>query len=235
MIFNAENFLYAIKNLVVGRGVGVGNGSVPADGGFKQDVGVSLGDLALGSTSVLTTDANGLRMISTGVSSTQGSTNTFGTFNWVVPRDYDQNTDFFLIRAVLAMSGNTDTPTVTAVSSTLLPAGTMSSSDSLNTTATLTAGSTVNGSTVTAITAGVVTVSSTMSSTQSIFEFPMSGLGLIRDTEVVVKLSTGVHNTDKAELYALEIVYASALVGFKESVNTAGKAIGYDAFLQPIR
>lgn len=235
MLFNKENFLEFIKDIVVGKSAGVGAGASPADGGYNQDVGVSLGDLALGSTSVLTTDSSGLRMISTGVSSTQGST-SFGTFNWIVPRDYDQNTDKLLVRVVAAMSGNTDTPTITVTSSTILPAGTMKSDAiTLNTAATLTAGSTVNGSTVTAITNGVITASSTLSSTHALYEFPMNGLGLCRDTEVVFKITTGVHNTDKAELYAVELVYASCLVGFMESVSLAGKAIGYDAFLQPIR
>jgi len=236
MLFNKENFLEFVKDIVVGKSVGVGAGATPADGGFNQDVAVSLGDLALGSTSVLTTDANGLRMISTGVSSTQGSTNTFGTFNWIVPRDYDVNTDKFLVRAVAAMSGNTDTPVITAVSSTILAAGTMQSDGAtLNSTATLIAGSTVNGSTVTALSNGVVTVSSTLSSTHAIYEFPMNGLGLFRDTEVVLKLTTGVHNTDKAELYGVEIVYASCLVGFQEAFTTAGKAVGYDAFRTQVR
>lgn len=237
MLFNKENFLAFIKDIVVGTGTGkTSTGAIPADGGYNQDYGVSLGDLALGSTSVLTVDGSGLRMISTGVSSTQGSTNTFGTFNWIVPRDYDVNTDKFLLRVVAAMSGNTDTPVITAASSTILPAGTMQADGAtLNTTATLVAGVTVNGSTVTSIANGVVTTSGNLSSTHAIYEFPMNGLGLVRDTEVVIKLTTGVHNTDKAELYAIEVVYASCLVGFQEAFNTSGKAVGYDAFRQEIR
>lgn len=236
MIFNADNFLEALKNIVVGKSVGVGSGAIPADGGFNQDAPIALGDLTLGSTTVSNTDAAGLRILQTSVSSTNGSTNSFGTFGFTIPRDYDQNTDKLIIRVAAASNGNTDTPTITATTSTLLYAGTMKSDGvTLNTSSTLVAGSTVGGSTVTAITNGVVTTSSTLSNVPAIYEFPMSGLGLIRDTSLVVTLTTGLHNTDKVNLYAIQIVYASCIVGFAEAMNTAGKAVGYDAFRQPIR
>ena len=243
---NSDNFLEFMRTIVTGGGklsVTPFGTTTPqlstleaTDGGINEDVTLSLGDANLGSTTVSSTDSQGLRILITSVSSTNGSTNSFGTFGWVVPRDYDVTADKCIIRVVAAMNGGTDTPTISVASSTLLPLGTLTSSGLLNSTVSLTNGKTVVGSTVTAL--SPLTISSTLSSTQAVFEFDLSGLGLIRDTFVSLQITTGNHNTNKAILYSVNLVYAWTIVAFTDSyLNGTDPAdlAGTDAFGRILR
>jgi hypothetical protein len=246
MRFTPDNFLYLLRQVVTGGGklsvtpFGTNTpqaSALPAaDSGINEDVVLSLGDATLGSTTAFVTDSQGLRALQTNVSSTQGSTNTTGTFSFIVPRDYDVTADKLLVRVQASMTGNTDTPTISIASSTLLPAGTMNADGrTLNLTATLVNGKSVNGTTVTQL--SPLTISSTLSSTQSIYEFDLSGLGLIRDTVVSLKLTTSNHNTDKVNVYGVSIVYAWTIVAFNDAAlgNDPSDLVGSDAFGNPLR
>lgn len=247
MKFTPNNFLQNIRNIVTGGGFlsvtpfGTSTpqlSSLPAnDSGFNQDYALSLGDAALATSTVLVTDSAGFRALSTAASH-----NTVATWEFIVPRDYDQQSDKFLVRIAASMNGNTDSPTLTLIASTLLPAGVLNygvNPPTLNSTITVVAGSTVIGSTATAYnsTTGVFTYGSTLSSTQQVFEFPMTGMGLFRDKQVALVLSTGAHTTNAVQVYAVEVVYNSCLVAFIDSslgLSPADEA-GFDVFNQPLR
>ena len=218
MRFTPDNFLRLVKDVVTGTNSPVSNGSQGvqgADGGFNLDVRLDLGDMALGSTSIITVDGNGTPVLQTGVSSTQGSTNTFGTISFQVPRDYDQNSDHLILRLVADSNGTTDTPTITVAASTV----------SLTST----------GSTYAAPVAATSSTTAAMTNTPTIYEIDLSGNKLVRDTLVTAKITTSNHNTDKANLYAMELVYASCLIAFVDEMTTAGKAVGYDVLGNPLR
>lgn len=213
MLFNKDNFLEFVKDIVVGTNKPkTTGGATPADGGFNQDAAVSVGDLAPATASTtVTTDAAGLRAIK----SLHGQT-TIGTFGFLVPRDYDQNTDKLIVRLVMAMSGNTDTPVVSVTSSTQSPTS-------------------ASSSTYGAIAAGTVGSTSALSSTITVYEVDMSNQSLVRDEIVALKLTAGAHTTDDLFIYAIELVYASCLVAFQEAFNGAGTKVGYDALGNPLR
>lgn len=218
MRFTPDNFLRLVKDVVTGTNSPVSNGSQGvqgADGGFNLDVRLDLGDMALGSTSIITVDGNGTPVLQTGVSSTQGSTNTFGTISFQVPRDYDQNSDHLILRLVADSNGTTDTPTITVAASTV----------SLTST----------GSTYAAPVAATSSTTAALNNTPTIYEIDLSGNKLVRDTLVTAKITTSNHNTDKANLYAMELVYASCLIAFVDEMTTAGKAVGYDVLGNPLR
>ena len=103
MKLTPNNFLSQIKNLVTGGGIGVFGSStstnynnVLPDGGFKLDTQIPPAGFALGSTSV----GNVAVLLNHTVlfGSTCNSTNPVTSTTWVVPRDYDQESDYFNIR-----------------------------------------------------------------------------------------------------------------------------------------
>lgn len=221
MNFNPDNFLSHVKNLVVGSNKAAKtNGVQGSDGGFNQDVNLGLNSALLGSTTVLTKDGSGVPILQTGVSSTQGSTNSFGVFTFITPRDYDANTDKLIVRVTADSNGTTDAPVLIIASSTIALTST--------------------GSTYGAIANGLSSTTVAVTNTPTIYEVDFSGLGLVRDTIVTLSVgtpvgATGLHNTDKMNLYSAEVVYASCLVAFQEAFNTAGKSIGYDVNGNPLR
>lgn len=212
MLMTPETFLSHIKNLVVGSNKAAKtNGAQGSDGGFNQDYSIALSDVVPATASTtLVTDAAGLHALKSLHSQT-----TIGTAGFVVPRDYDQNTDKFILRITAAMGGTTDTPVVSVTSSTQAVGA--------------------NQSTYGAIAAGTIGSTSALNNVISIYEVDLSNQGLVRDTIVALKLTAGAHTTDDLFIYNLEIVYASCLVGFQEAFNTAGKSVGYDAVGNPIR
>lgn len=220
MRMNPDNFLYAIKQLVVGSSRKNADGSSAADGGFNQDYNLGLNGATLGSTTIMAVDGSGVPILSNPVSSTNGSTNTFGTWSFLVPRDYDENTDKLIVRATADSNGATDTPVLTIASSTMALTST--------------------GSTYAGIVNGLSSTFGAMTNTPTIYEADFSGLKLVRDTIVTIKIgtpidATGRHNTDKINLYNAEVVYASSLVAFNDEVITGGKAVGYDVLGNPLR
>lgn len=236
---NSDNFLYFLRTIITGGGklsvtpFGTTTNQLsnlqPADGGINEDVVLSLGDAALGSSTTLITDTQGLRALQT-------NTNlTVATWGFVVPRDYDQAQDKFRVRIFAAMTGNTDTPVLTLTASTLLPAGTLNSSNTLNTTNTLVSTGAATGSTVTQL--SPLTISSTLSSTQAVYEFELSGMGLFRDQVVSLKLTTSAHTTDKVNIYGFNVVYGWTITAFTDETlgNDPADLAGTDAFNNPLR
>jgi hypothetical protein len=212
MRMNPDNFLYAIKQLVVGSNKGPSStGSQPADGGYNQDFAIGLGAVtpATGSTT-LTLDGSNVQSLKTIISQT-----AIGTVSFVVPRDYDQNTDKLLLRVTAASAGATDTPVIAVASSTLTPTST--------------------GSTYGALTAGTIASTAALSSAIRIYELDLSNQSLVRDTIVSLKLTCGAHATDAVNIYSLELVYASCLVAFTDEFVTGGVAVGFDFRGNPIR
>lgn len=212
MNFASHNFLYAVKQLVVGSSKKNSDGSSAADGGYNTDFALALGDVspATGSTT-LVTDAAGLHVLKTVHSQT-----SIGTAGFIIPRDYDQNTDKLILRVTAAMSGGTDTPVLAVTSSTQAVV-------------------TSTGSTYGALAAGTIASTAALSTTISIYELDLSNQSLVRDTIVSLVLTSGAHTTNDVLIYALEIVYASCLVAFSDSSNMGGTKIGYDALGNPLR
>lgn len=209
MRFTPDNFLYALRQIVTGGGK-LSNSTLPApDGGFNQDVNVGLNSGPLASGATLTT-SNNVPIISSAASSTALLINTN---SFIVPRDYDQTTDKVIVRIFAKSAGTTDTPTLTVASSTTVLAGTV-------------------GVAAKSITGAAI------SNKVAVYEYDLSGLGLVRDEILSFTLTSAVHNTDAVQVFAIELVYASTLVAFTDGNLTGGDPTdlaGLDALGNPLR
>lgn len=197
MKYGPQNFLYGIKQLVSGSNKPAATGGVPGvDGGFNQDYMLDNGDVVLGTGTTYTTTSN-VPILSNAASSTNL---TVGTFSYLIPRDYDQASDKLLIRIVAKSAGGTDTPKITVASSTSALGGTVG-------------------------VAGTSVTSASTSSTLAVYEFDLSGQGLVRDTILSAVITLATHNTDAFQVFFIEIVYASNLVAYTDGVDALGNPL----------
>lgn len=115
------------------------------------------------------------------------------SYNFVVPRDYDESTDSFLMRLQAAMGGTTDTPTITATVY-IKRAGK-------------------------ALATGAVTKVLTMASgtTSAMYEFDLSLNGLKRDDALTITFAVGSHTTDVLDVYSTAVILRSCLVSYNET------------------
>lgn len=195
MKLSLNNFLIGIKQIVTGSNRPALVGGVPgADGGFNLDVTYDLGDVVLGSGTTFTTTSN-VPLLSNAASNT-----SIGTITQLIPRDYDEASDKFLVRVIAKSAGGTNSPTITIASSTTVLGGTVG----------------VTGSTV---------VSGATSSTLTAYEFDLSGQGLVRDAILSATITIGAHTTDAFQVFAIEIVYSSCVVSYKDTTDALGNPL----------
>ncbi len=137
-----------------------------------------------------------LRVISSPPSTTQ-----VGTVNTVIPRDYDETTDDFTLHLGLAMSGATDTPTVTATAYRKRPGS------NIVTVATSVAGKLRSGT------------AATLSATEQVVVIDFGNNGLLMDDAITIVVTVTAHTTDSVLVYYVEPTYRSTLVAFHESTG----------------
>lgn len=132
------------------------------------------------------------------------STTNAGIYTFVVPRDYDEATDSMDLHILAAMSGSTDTPTLTGAAYYKRPGSAA---------ATITAS--VNG-----VALGGGTTALALSSADQLFTFNFSKASLKRNDAVTVVLTVGAHTTDSLLIYGAYPVYRSTLVSYNETDGT---------------
>ena len=202
-----DNFLLFIKSIVTGAnaGVSVGSTSAPAaDGGYKIDTIGNLSDITnlVSGTTLTTTDSGLIPVLSTTATDTG-----IGIFSVPVPRDYDEATDNFTVRLIVAYSG-TGTITMTGQPVILALGGSPVT------------GTTVNG------TAEFSTTTLALGAGPQVVEFVFNGLGLTRDSIIAVTLAY-VGTTSAAPLiYMVEANYNSCLVSYNEMTTGADSVTG---------
>lgn len=206
MRFTPDNFLYALKQIVTGGGK-LSNSTLQApDGGFNRDEQLDVTDAVLGTGTTAGLVSNMVAL------TTAASSTTVGTWQYQIPRDYDQTTDKLIVRVIADSAGTTDTPKLTVTPHTL-----------------------VLGGTPVAITG--ITSSTGVSNVPQVFEFDFSGNGLVRDELFALTLTTAAHTTDAVQTYSIEIVYASTLVAFLDETlgNDPSDLAALDAVGNPLR
>lgn len=125
------------------------------------------------------------------------STTAVGTFEFAVPRDYDEATDTLAFRMMAAMSGATNSPALT-ISAYRKRAGsaiaTMSASIAMSS-------------------LGASSISGTLG---SMAQFDLSGFGLLRDDVVTIKVTAAAHTTDDLYVLSAYPIYRSTIVSYNE-------------------
>lgn len=206
MRFSCDNFLYALKQIVTGGGK-LSNSTLQApDGGFNKDEQLDVTDAVLGTGTTAGLVSNMVALTNA------ASSTTVGTWQYQIPRDYDQTTDKLIVRVIADSAGTTDTPKLTVTPHTLSLGGTS-----------------------VAIT-GIQT-SSGVSNKPAVFEFDFSGNGLSRDELIAFTLTTAAHTTDAVQVYGFQVVYASCLVAYTDATlgNDPADLAGLDALGNPLR
>lgn len=133
------------------------------------------------------------------VLSLAASTTAVGTLNFVVPRDFDEQTDAFFLKLIAASAGATDTPVLTATIYRKRPGSNIA-------------------------TVGVFTVAALSAVAQSL-TFNVIGKGLQRDDVLTIVITSAAHTTDAVLVYGIEPSYRSTLVSYHEYAS-AGNASG---------
>lgn len=139
---------------------------------------------------------------------------TVGTLLWSMPRDYDEASDAFRLRIMANMTGNTDTPGLTA---TMYRQRGNSGSTTLFGTPPSSTGYT--GSSVLADFYPRAMVPANLSSTVQVVEIDLSSQGLLRDDALTIALGSGAHTTNGIQIYFIEVEYRSCLVSYNESTK----------------
>lgn len=218
MHLSPDNFLTQIKNLVTGGGLGYFSTGVLANGGYYHDTQILLQPTVTSTTIVNVATStgsstafgiavnvfsgayvNGIFQVSTSAGSTIGST------SFMIPRDYDEESDVSALRILVAKAG----------AGSLLPALTFAG-DTLA----------LGASTKVAITGSTGTLLTSTAITQ-IQDFNFSGQGLKRDSLVTMAIgSNGAVSTagQDLEILGVEFTYASDLVSFS-TINAKGDSI----------
>lgn len=227
MRFTPDNFLRMLKDIVPGSNQAVNKvtgGLLPGqssglassargfDGGFKKEVAIPLPTLynlfsSTGNTATLVT-----------ISSMQALETTFSTvavtsianFEYPVTRDYDENSDTFVVRLLANNSTGVNTNTTLNATMHVLVPGTAVPST----------GPTVNFA-VPFAAAGVAT---TLPSTATVLEAGFVSVGLKRDDVVAIVIGTNGGNsttTDHVLIWNVEAMIDSCLVSFNETDLTS--------------
>jgi hypothetical protein len=135
------------------------------------------------------------------------SNTSIGSITFVVPRDYDEATDTLDIKLGVAMSGSTDTPSLSAAAFRKRPGSNIA-----------TIGASIAGKDITQ------TSTLNLSTTEQLVYFRLSQAGLRRDDQVTVALTSGAHTTDSINVYFIEPFYRSTLVSYAETDDSRGRA-----------
>lgn len=135
------------------------------------------------------------------------STTAAGVYTFVIPRDYDEATDSLDLHLLAAMSGSTDTPTLTGAAYYKRPGSAA---------ATITAS--VNG-----VALGGGTTALALSSADQLFTFSFSKASLKRNDAITIVLTVGAHTTDSLLIYGVTPVYRSTLVSYNETDGTSAE------------
>jgi hypothetical protein len=194
MKFSPNNFLTELKNIVPGGLRQNPTAPLPGDGGFNQDYNLGLNGGVFSGSAALST-VNNVPIITSAASQT-----TVATYGFLVPRDYDENSDQIRVRILARMGGATNTPTLTVASSTTLLGGTVG-------------------------VAGTSVTSAALSNVEAAYEFDLSGQGLTRDEILSFVITAGAHTTDALQIFAIEIVYASCIVSWKDGLDALGNPL----------
>lgn len=195
MKFALNNFLFALKNIVTGSNKPAATGGVPG-----VDGGFNL-DVTLDLGDVVLgsgttyTTTSNVPLLSNAASNT-----SIGTFSQAIPRDYDEASDKFLVRIIAKSAGATNSPTITVASSTTILGGTVG-------------------------VAGTSVVSAATTSLLAVYEFDLSGQGLLRDTILSGTITIGAHTTDAFQVFAIEFVYSSCVVSYKDTTDALGNPL----------
>lgn len=227
MVFNPSDFLYHIKTIITGtngflRGT---SGAKSYDGGIKHEVDIPLSTVSSGAAALVVTtgatnttpygfataaqanalvtavnklllgaDANAIPAINVATGTT-----AIGTVDYIIPRDYDEASDSFMIRVQIAVNA-------TDVAVPIKLTGAMSwynaSSNTLNT--------------LSAVTATLpFTTTQNLGSTQTTYEINLGSNSLKRDDVVSVVLAlSGTTAAGPAYVYGVEVLYDSTIVSY---------------------
>lgn len=202
MLFGPDNFLTHVKELIMGGGRD-SNGNPRNDSGFLRshvlnpaaDLRTTAGLTLTAATvpAVLLTETNGMTV------AVAASQTAAGTFQFVVPLDYDEATDRLEIHAIVGMDGAVDTPIFDATIYRKR-AGVALSAD-LNPTA------------------GAAIVESS-----AVRTIVLAGAGLQAGDSLTINLVTGAHTTNAVSLHSLEVRYHSTLVSYNRE-NSSGVSL----------
>lgn len=202
------NFLEKLRNIVTGGGR-MKSGTIKDDAGFLRDVNLPITSIDLGTTLTASTTTGAVTasgaIITTSetnlhVASFAASTTALGSYEFVIPRDYDEATDTFALKIFIASAGSTDTPTVSGAAYRKRPGA------AIATVATGVAGTAMGSTTALALT-----------SADQVMEFDLSQHLLLRDDAITLTLTATAHTTDAILIYGVEWVYRSTLVSYHES------------------
>lgn len=154
-----------------------------------------------------TTDSGKIPVISVPA----GSNEVAGTFSFTIPRDYDEASDHFEVRVLIALGTTASSITLTGTP-TILPIAT----------GTPTTGSAVTG------TAPFQSAALNLTTTEQVVVIDFGGNGLKRDDVIAVKLIVaGTTSTNPTLIYDVEVTYDSTIVSYNVT-----DATGEDGSLQ---
>jgi len=217
MKLTSNNYLTAIQTVITGNSAP--NTLTPLlhdnTGGYFRDTDNFLNDIAPNTGTSYAIDSVGFPIIST-----QPAATYIGAYSFVVPRDYDQQTDYLRLRLMLKMNGATDTPSISTGVSTFAIGST-----------TPTFFSTVVGVSGTYSS----TASSTLSQTLQEFEFDVPQAALVSNEVVVFSLSTSAHTTNSVYIYGASATYPSCTVAYLYQGSTGNLIAANDARGIPLR
>jgi hypothetical protein len=209
MHFSPNNFLYMIKQLVTGdngasneysgSGVNTVTGTASAaDGGIQVDKYIGFGDVTLISGTTIIT-VNGVPELVTTASDTNAA-----ILSIPIPRDYDEASDHFIIRVLVALANADSGITLTGTPTILLPGNTAANSA---------------GSAVTA-TLPFNTANAALSTTYQVVEINLSSNGLLRDNVIAVEIAYAGTTTGVGRIASLEYHYDSTIVSYNDTDTT---------------
>jgi hypothetical protein len=208
MLFEPGNFLYMIKQTVMGRNdsKAIGSNGASFDGGIQKDLPFNVTDFALLGASVVVaafdTHAMGLKAHAT--------TASVGTLDFTVPREYDEASDQFVLNLLIAQAAQV---TDTNVKFTVTPAVLTPGSNTVSTVAAQT------------VTTPAVTLLPVW------YQFNMTGLSLKRQQVVYMAVTVANNATTGDEPYILGayLTIASGIVSYNDT-DTSDSADGSTEF-----
>lgn len=195
MLFGPDNFLTHVKDLIMGGGRD-SSGNPANDAGFMVDGEDQLGNSVLATSVTLIADSDGFAVLNAAASIT-----AVGVFNFVVPRDYDENTDRLFFHFAAVMGGATDTPTITVAAKKRSTGGAAAS-----------------------ITPVSGTPTAALSTTGQEFTLEFRGQGLTRGQVVEVTLTSGAHTTDALQVQKARFSWNSTLVSYNRE-DSSGNSL----------
>lgn len=190
-----NNFLYFVKNIVMGGGLEKDNVTPRNDSGYKVDFASLIGDSVLAASVTRIADAEGFPVLNAAATITAVAAVLFE-----VPRDYDEATDELFVEFTAKMGGATDVPTLTlAVKTSVLATAAVT------------------------LTASTSATTAALSATAQKFSLKYLTQGIKRGMRLGITITSGAHTTDAIQLQTLNVVYRSTLVSYNETDSASGK------------